>query len=192
MDVSCQQSGRQKPPALVVLTGFRATGKSAVGKVLAGRLGYRFVDTDAVVTGRLGCSIADSVQRHGWQPFRDCEQKVLQELVGVTAAVVATGGGAVLHRGAWQALQNRAFVVWLQAGSAAIVSRLAGDEKTAGQRPSLSGHDAVTEIPLLLQEREPLYRAGSDLSINTEDAVPDELAASLYAHLMLRPGTSGQ
>lgn len=183
MDVPVQQPKRQQPPALIVLTGFRATGKSAVGKALAHRLGCQFVDTDTLVTDRLGCSIANSVQTHGWQRFRACEREVLMELSASPPTVVATGGGAVLHPTAWPALCARAFVIWLQADVQTILSRLAADKKTAEQRPSLSGQDAAEEIPMLLQERESLYRAGADLVVNTGNGTPDELAVMLYEQL---------
>lgn len=178
-----RQQDVQALPALVVLTGFRATGKTAVGKILAGLLGYRFVDTDEEIAGRLDCTITESVGRHGWQPFRDCELDLLLELAGEESIVVATGGGSVLHRRAWQQLRNRGFVIWLRADVETIVSRLLADEKTAMQRPSLSGQGLETEIPALLDERVPLYRAGSDMVVDTENRTPVELAAIVVQQL---------
>lgn len=169
---------------LVVLTGFRATGKTTVGRILAELLGYRFIDTDEVITSRLGCSIAESVSRYGWQPFRDLEREVLKELAGEENAVVATGGGAVLHRKTWQQLHNQSFVIWLRADVATILSRLGADEKTAMQRPSLSGQDQETEIVALLEEREPMYQAGSDMVIDTENRTPNVLAATIFQQLI--------
>ncbi|MEA2115849.1 MAG: shikimate kinase [Thermodesulfobacteriota bacterium] len=175
---------------LVVLTGFRATGKTAVGRILANLLGYRFVDTDEVITGWLGCSIAESVTRYGWQPFRDFEQKVLKELAEEENTVIATGGGAVLHRETWQQLHNKAFVIWLRADVATIQSRLEADGKTAMQRPSLSGQDPETEIVALLAKREPMYRAGSDIIIDTEDRTPKALAATVFQQLIANSADS--
>lgn len=169
---------------LVVLTGFRATGKTAVGRILAELLGYRFIDTDEVITDRLGCSIAESVERDGWQPFRDIEEDVLTELTGEKNVVIATGGGAVLHRDTWQQLHNQAFVIWLRADLASILSRLGADKKTALQRPSLIGQDQETEIVALLKEREPIYRAGSDMEIDTENKTPKALAATVFQQLI--------
>jgi shikimate kinase len=166
---------------LVVLTGFRATGKTAVGRILAELLDYRFIDTDEVITGRLGCSIAESVEREGWQSFRDLEQEVLEELTAEKNAVIATGGGAVLHRKTWQQLNNRAFVIWLRADVATILSRLGADEKTALQRPSLSGQDLETEIHALFAKREPMYRAGADMILDTENSTPQRLAATIFS-----------
>ena len=178
-----QQHDLQQIPSLVVLTGFRATGKTAVGRTLADLLGYRFIDTDEEISKLLGCSIAESVSHHGWQPFRDLEREVLKALAGEQKTVLATGGGAVLHREVWQQLHRRAFVVWLRAGVATILSRLQADEKTTMQRPSLSGKNLETEIPALLEEREPLYRDGSDMAIDTENSTPDALAAAVFQKL---------
>ena len=174
----------QRSLPLVVLTGFRATGKTAVGRILAKLLDYRFIDTDEVITGRLGCSIAESVGRDGWQPFRDLEQEVLGELTAEKNAVIATGGGAVLHRKIWQKLYDQAFVIWLRADVATILSRLGADKKTALQRPSLSGQDQETEIHALLAKREPMYRAGADMILDTKNRTPKALAATIFRQLI--------
>jgi shikimate kinase len=174
----------QRSLPLVVLTGFRATGKTTVGRILADQLDYRFIDTDEVITGRLGCSIAESVESDGWQTFRDLEQEVLKELPGERNAVIATGGGAVLHRKTWQKLYDQAFVIWLRADVATILSRLGADEKTALQRPSLSNQNPETENPALLAEREPMYRAGADMILDTKDRTPKALAATVFQKLI--------
>ncbi len=163
-----------------MLTGFRATGKTAVGRRLAVELGYDFVDTDALLVERLGSPIADAVRSHGWQRFRDLERKLLLELAGGNKMVLATGGGAVLHEQAWKRLRKDALVVWLQADVQTIVERLSADRHSAGQRPSLTGRDFCEEVPDLLAQREPLYFRGADITLSTEDFTPDELAAILY------------
>ncbi len=167
------------PASLVVLTGFRATGKTAVGKEIAERLGYRFADTDDLITARLGCSIADAVQQDGWQRFRTLEKKVLAECVRLSKTVLATGGGAVCHGQAWAALRSHALVIWLRAGEATIISRLQADMQTQAQRPPLTKQTPVTDISELLTEREPLYRAGADIQIQTDGRTPQQLAALL-------------
>ncbi len=178
-----QQQDLQPIPSLIVLTGFRATGKTAVGRRLADLLAYRFIDTDDVVVDRLGCSIAESVRLDGWQPFRDMERQVLQQLATETNTVIATGGGAVLHTQAWEELRAHAFVVWLRAETETILSRLRQDKKTKKQRPALSDQNRETEIPALLAEREPLYLAGSSLMVDTDNQTPVELAALIFQEM---------
>jgi len=186
-----QQSTEQRRPSLVVLTGFRATGKTSVGKKLAHLFDYRFIDTDDMIVERLGCSVIESVCRHGWQLFRQLEQQVLLDCVGLEKTVLATGGGAVLHQAAWQQLRCHGIVVWLQADPETLLARLQGDPNTDGQRPSLrskssGSEDPAAEISALLAERESLYRAGSDLAVDTENMAPDALATAVFQKL-LRP-----
>jgi shikimate kinase len=148
-----------------------------VGRELARLLGYAFVDTDDEIVRQLGCSIAASVNKHGWQPFRDAEERVLEQCCSLERTVVATGGGAVCHVVQWRRLRTQALVVWLRADEAVIRDRLQGDSKTAALRPPLHGDDTGDEVARLLAERTPLYRAGSDLVLDTGERTPLELAA---------------
>lgn len=163
----------------VILTGFRATGKTTVGKVLASRLHWAFIDTDEQLTQRLGASIAEIVARHGWAFFRQEEARLLQELQTLRSTVVATGGGAIEHQREWQQLRNCSYVVWLDADIATIRRRLMSDAVSTQQRPSLTGQAVQDEIATLLERRTPLYRAGSDLRLITDDKEPEELVRQI-------------
>ena len=81
----------------IVLIGYRGTGKSTVGKVLAGRLGRTLVSTDAEIVRRAGQPIPEIVAKHGWEYFRDLESTVCQELATREGLVIDTGGGAILR-----------------------------------------------------------------------------------------------
>jgi len=191
-----QSAVQQRPPQVVVLTGFRGTGKTSVGRKLAYLSGYRFVDTDAMIVERLGCSVAESVKRHGWQVFRQLEEQVLVECADLEEIVLATGGGAVLHHKAWQLLREHGTVIWLQADPATLLARLQNDPNSSGQRPSLrsktSGNqNPAEELSALLAEREPLYRAGSDFAVDTQGMTPDALAAAIFQKLS-RPQVESQ
>lgn len=155
-------------PKRVVLTGFRATGKTSVGKALARELGYDFLDTDRELTDRMGCGIAEHVELHGWDSFRELEKALLVELCDRDELVIATGGGAITHREEWERLAENSLVVWLRADARTICTRMAGDVKSASQRPSLTGADPADEVRGLLQERTPLYQAGSHMALDTE------------------------
>ncbi|MCI5125444.1 MAG: hypothetical protein D3925_13460, partial [Candidatus Electrothrix sp. AR5] len=106
--------------------------------------------------------------------------------------IIATGGWAILHHNEWQELHRGSFVVWLRTDLATTLSRLALDQKTAEQRPALAGgigrqedaQDPAKDISAVLAEREPLYRAGSDLELNTEEKTPEELAGVIYEQLI--------
>ena len=82
----------------IVLIGMPASGKSTVGKILAERLGREFVDTDDLITERIGMTISDYFKQEGEEQFRMIEAEVVKELADKTSLVIATGGGAILKR----------------------------------------------------------------------------------------------
>jgi len=178
-------AGKGVLPARVILTGFRATGKSLVGARLAEMIGYRFIDTDDELVASVKCSVAAFVREHGWPAFRKQEQNLLSRLAWMNRVVIATGGGAVLHRQEWQDLRRESLVVWLQADARTIRERLQSDPGSREQRPSLTGGDRLAEVEALLAEREPRYRQGSDMAIDTTDRSPAEIADMIKQHLNL-------
>ncbi len=153
----------------IILTGFRATGKSAVGKVLAAKLGYDFIDTDTVLCCRLKSSVANYVAENGWQKFRQKERELLVELGKRKKTVIATGGGCVLHLAQWSALRQGSVAIWLKANLETIIGRMASDVNSQEQRPSLTEKTVHEEVKSLLAEREPFYRKGSDLTVDTDN-----------------------
>ncbi len=174
--------GRAESPDRVVLTGFRATGKSLVGQLLAEMLGYRFIDTDEEIAARMQSSVAAFVRDHGWPAFRKLEKELLARLVQMKKVVIATGGGAILHEKEWQELRKSSLVVWLQADARTIRNRLRSDPVSPAQRPSLTGGSSQDEVEAVLAEREPRYLEGSDMAIETADSSPDEIAAVIKQH----------
>lgn len=163
----------------IVLTGFRATGKSLVGRLLAASLGYTFIDADILLCARLGAPIAEIVASHGWSFFRHAERQLLLEIPGMEHVVLATGGGAIEHQIEWQQLRHCCYVVWLDAEIATIRQRMMGDPKSCSQRPSLTGTSACDEIEELLRRRTPLYSAGSDMHLKTDDKAPATLVVNI-------------
>ena len=163
----------------IILTGFRGTGKSTVGRKIATLTGFIFIDTDDTLEQEMGCTVCDYVKRAGWPAFREGERRLLARLADVRHAVLATGGGAIIHRAEWRKLRANSRVVWLRAEARTIRQRLDKDSGTATQRPSLTGCDPLTEIATVLAEREPLYRAGSDVSIETDGLTEDQIAARI-------------
>jgi shikimate kinase len=157
----------------IILIGYRATGKTSVGRLLAQRLGRPFVDSDQAIVDQAGQSIAALVAARGWDHFRGLEKEMLQELCRRPGQVIACGGGAILHQDIWPLLKKNAFVVWLTADIATICHRLQGDQATAGQRPSLAGGDICSEVAEILAERTPLYRAGCHLELDATGRLED-------------------
>ena len=81
----------------IVLIGYRGTGKTSVGKLLAGRLGRQLVSTDAEVIRRAALSVPEIVKQFGWDRFRDLESEVCLELGGKDRLIIDTGGGVILR-----------------------------------------------------------------------------------------------
>jgi shikimate kinase len=156
----------------IILVGYRATGKSSVGRLLAERLNLGFIDTDEVLTARHG-EISELVRERGWEYFRARERELLEELADMREAVISTGGGAVLHQDIWPRLKETALVVWLTSDLETIIKRLESDAASESQRPSLTGSDIQVEAAKVLAEREPLYRKTSHLQVDSTKALAD-------------------
>ncbi|HIJ90861.1 MAG: shikimate kinase [Desulfobulbaceae bacterium] len=155
------------PQRKIILTGYRATGKTLVGQMLAQDLDLEFLDMDPMLEARAGQPIRQIVAQQGWGQFRLLERDLLAELVCCNDVVISTGGGAILHQGVWNLLRQTGLVVWLTADIDTICRRLAEDEKSTNQRPSLTDSDIYAEVAQVLAEREPLYKKGSQLTVDT-------------------------
>ncbi len=152
----------------IALIGFRATGKSTVGEILAGDLGMEFVDMDKRLTSEAGRDIAAWVKQDGWHSFRKAESDLLG-LIGLRKGlVVATGGGIVLDAQNRRVLREDFFTVWLKATPETIYARLSSDPGSPETRPPLSQLPMKEEISKVLCEREPLYAQVALIEIDTE------------------------
>lgn len=157
----------------IALIGYRATGKSTVGRLIADRLGWEFVDADEALEGRIGRTIASVFAEQGESAFRDLEEETIAELSRRDRLVLATGGGAVLRPSNREAIGRFGFVAWLSATPETIVGRLRDDP---GNRPSLTEKGLCDEVAELLQQRMPLYRSLADETIETEGKTAEEVA----------------
>jgi shikimate kinase len=159
----------------IILTGFMGTGKSTVGRLLAERLGYNFVDTDTVIQSRSGQSIAEIFEAQGEAAFRNMEAALAQELGRRQAQVIATGGGMMLDAGNAAALMTHGRAFCLKATPEDIIRRLGHDHQV--RRPLLEVPDPTQHVRALLAEREAGYRRFRqiDTSGKSPQAVVDEL-----------------
>ena len=168
----------------IVLIGYRGTGKSTVAAALAARLGYHWHDADQVLEARAGCSIATIFAEQGEQAFRDLESATIADLVKEERIVLATGGGAILREENRQRLRACGKIVWLTARVETILTRVAGDQATAGRRPNLTTQGGEAEVRQLLQQREPWYRALADAIVATDDRAPEEIVDEIIERLI--------
>lgn len=157
----------------IVLIGYRGTGKSVVGALLASRLGMPYIAMDAEIVKRAGMSIPEIVEKFGWPHFRDLESAEARELAGQDNLVIDTGGGVIERPENIEVLQRNALVFWLKASVATIVARIEGGT----ERPALtSGKTFTEEVAEVLERRMPLYRSAAHHEIDTDPLTPEQIA----------------
>ena len=165
---------------LIFLIGYRGSGKTTVGRALAARLGWDFLDADERIESAAGMSIKDIFATQGETAFRDRESAVLTQLAALTRTVVATGGGVVL-REPNRALLRSGFVAWLTASAETLARRIHDDPTTATRRPNLTASGGVEEVRALLAVRTPLYAELADFVADAEQLSPDAAADAILA-----------
>lgn len=164
-----------KPAPSLVLVGPMGAGKSTIGRRLAARYGLRFVDVDAAIEVEAGTTVAQIFEREGEAGFRRRESAMLGEVLAGEAAVVATGGGAVLADANRRAMRERGFVVHLALAPETQLRRLAHDRT----RPLLAVEDRAAVVQRLARERDPLYAEVADLVFATDDRTAAQSADAL-------------
>lgn len=147
----------------VFLIGPMGSGKTTVGRSLAGRLGLEFLDSDKVIEDRTGVDIPYIFEREGEAGFRRREAEAIDEVSQRPGLVLATGGGAILDAGTRQRLAARGTVVYLEATVEQQLQRTRGST----HRPLLLTDDPRGRLEQLMIVREPLYRSTAHLTIRT-------------------------
>ena len=153
------------------LVGMMGSGKTRTGRPLAERLGYGFVDADAVIEQAAGCSIPEIFERDGEAGFRSLESQVLSAISQRHSLVVATGGGVVTQPENWGLLHS-GIVIWLDVVPDQLLHRLNADSTV---RPLLQTTDPEASLNTLLNERRPLY-GEADLTVVINDETPEAVA----------------
>lgn len=168
-------------PPRIYLIGARGSGKTTVGRLLAARLGWSFVDMDDVIEAAAGKSIAEIFATEGETGFRDREATALTEISHRPDHVIATGGGIVLQPESRSRLCETGYCVWLTAPAATLWERIRADVATPARRPALTGLSPEDEIRHVLSTREPLYRSVAHQSVPTESQSPDAVVSAILA-----------
>lgn len=161
------------------LIGYRGSGKSSVGAVIAARLGRPFFDADTALESDTGRSIRDIFATEGEPGFRDRESATLRKLVDGEPAVIATGGGVILRSENREVLRSSGFVVWLAAPAELLWDRISIDPTTTARRPNLAG-GGLDEVKALLAVREPLYTATAHATVDASRS-PEQVADDILA-----------
>jgi shikimate kinase len=167
----------------LVLIGYRGTGKSTVGRILADGLGRPFLDCDREIESRSGRSIRSIFNESGEGAFRDWEQRTLHALTTESpGAILATGGGAVLREANRRRIRGFGFVAWLTADPTELARRLEADRLGLAGRPALTMAGTLDEIAQVLSDRSPLYAELADAVIPTDGKDPSEVAEAILGY----------
>ena len=165
----------------IVLCGMMGAGKTVVGKMLANTLGWRWVDTDEMITAQYG-AIPEIFERQGETCFRDLETQTVKTLTQKDRLVISTGGGIVLREENITLLKENGIIIYLRAQKETLVKRLQGDEN----RPLLKTDNVNEKIDELLQARERIYEGVADVVVDTDEKTPKAIAEEILARIEIK------
>ncbi len=147
----------------IYLVGLMGAGKTTIGRQLARTLKLPFYDSDKAIEERTGVDIPTIFEFEGEEGFRNREQKMLVQLTELKGIVLATGGGAILREENRKLLTENGFVVYLHCDVDKLLDRTRRDS----QRPLLNIEDPRERLETLFEQRQPLYAACADFTIDT-------------------------
>jgi len=162
----------------IVLVGLMGSGKSAIGRRLATRIGMDFVDADAEIEAAAGMSINDIFDVHGEAAFRDGERRVIARLLNQPPHVLATGGGAFMDPETRQLINQKAYSVWLRADFDVLLRRVS----RRSNRPLLNVDNKEEVLSNLMAERYPIYEQ-ADVTVQSQDCPHEETVNQVVASL---------
>ncbi len=170
----------------IFLIGYRCTGKSTIGKILARLLNYSFLDIDKKIESDAKTSIASIVKKSGWEKFRKLEKQALINTHDKMNLIISTGGGIVIDEDNQTFIKNHGISIWLFADQKVIIDRLNNDENTYLSRPSLTNDklngnnleisNLKKETSTIMSQREPMYSKITKIKFDTSIKTPEEIA----------------
>jgi len=166
----------------LVLFGFMATGKTTVGKILAKKKSYGFVDTDQIIEDETGMKITRIFKEKGEEYFRNLEKETIQKVSKLDENVIACGGGAVLDPVNVEALKMNGELVLLEASIEEIIRRTRNDTS----RPLLWGKDSREKAIRLLENRRETYHKVAELVIDTTGKTPENISKEILERLGMK------
>jgi shikimate kinase len=167
----------------IVLIGYRCSGKTAVGRVLADELGMSFADTDLLIEEDAGESIEAILSTKSWDHFRNLERDLIEKASKRDNQVIATGGGVVVNQENVKNLKKDGWVVWLDAKPKVLKERMDKEQQSGNIRPSLTGVDPLAEIEEVMNARRPMYQEAGDFMVDTTRLSEPEAAALIMGNL---------
>lgn len=160
----------------IVLIGFMGAGKTSVGRTIAQKMGWTFIDTDQEIERLTGIPVYEIFRRFGEVRFRSEERVLARKLITRQHMVIATGGGMVQQTDNVELLKENGILVWLKVTPEMVLRRVG---RRTADRPLLRGKLNVEEISKLLNERETVYTRVADIVIDNENRSLEDLAREI-------------
>jgi shikimate kinase len=169
----------------IMLIGYRGSGKTTVGRMLADRLGYGFFDNDDQITKTAGQTIKEIFEKHGQEHFRQLETRALAHIAGLDKHVISLGGGVILREVNRHRITGGGHhVIYLHADPEELFRRIRSDPATAANRPNLTSLvGGLDEIRSVLAEREPIYRQVMTLELDVTKLSTQQVVAAIVKML---------
>ena len=163
----------------IALVGYRAAGKSTLGRLVAERLGWSYKDIDRGIEAESGKTLKNLYEEVGEEPYRRIETEVVEEMCREDLCVISFGAGSVIKRRNQELAQRDSLVVFLEVPVEELWRRIEGDPQSGDNRPRLS-RGGIGEVEEMLALREPAYRACADLVLDGTRS-PKELVGEVIA-----------
>ncbi len=155
----------------IVLVGLMGSGKSAIGRSMAKKLGRRFIDTDRYIERKAGKTIPEIFNEEGELRFRSLEKETIKKISQYVGIVISTGGGTIRDLENFNWLKESGWIIALYASPATLYKRIEGKRI----RPLLSNEeDPLKKLEEIFNERKGMY-AQADFQIDTEDKEIDQI-----------------
>ena len=162
----------------IALIGLRGAGKSTLGKMLAKKIGWDFVELNKEVEAQNGLSVAEIIALYGQEGFRRMEQAALEQLLArKELMVLATGGGIVSEPLSFELILSSFYTIWVKAEPEEHMARV---RRQGDLRPMADDRSAMAELRSILKSREPLYARASAV-VDTSGLSVDAAAAGLFS-----------
>ncbi len=165
-------------PKNISLIGFMGTGKSTIGKELAKKLNWKYIDIDDLIEKRTNKTISDIFRDEGEDSFRQIESQILKELIKKSQLVISCGGGIVLKNENRMRLKDNSVCVWLFSTPETSIKRI-----KKGSRPLLETENPLTMAHKIFTKRKGLYAEAADIVVNSEGKSAINAADKIYEEI---------
>lgn len=174
---------KEKEYSNILLIGMRGSGKTTVGKILAEKLGKKFIDMDVYIQEKHGRTVRDMVLENGWEYFRKLESEACTRLSQEKNVVISSGGGIVLDQTNMELFEENSVKVLLRAEPAVLSARIRSD----ASRPELTTQPTLLgELDEVWQKRKNKYYKNADFIIDTSKDSPDVISGEILTKLDLQ------